>query len=113
MAKIFTIGHSSHKWNDFISILKDKHVDAIVDVRRYPESRACPQFNKGQMIIELKKENISHIHIEKLGGRRKQSDTKRSRCDDNNSGKTRALEPMRIIWPRHFLEKVSVKYFHL
>ena len=38
------------------------------------------------MIIELKKENISYIHIERLGGRRKQSDTKRSRYDDNNSG---------------------------
>jgi hypothetical protein len=38
------------------------------------------------MTIELKKENISYIHIEKLGGRRKQSDTKRSRYDDNNSG---------------------------
>jgi uncharacterized protein (DUF488 family) len=86
MAKIFTIGHSNHKWNDFISSLKDKHVDTVVDVRRYPGSRACPQFNKGQMIIELKKENISYMHIEKLGGRRKQSDTKRSRYDDNNSG---------------------------
>jgi uncharacterized protein (DUF488 family) len=62
-----------------LSILKDKHVDVVVDVRRYRGSRACPQFNKGQMTIELKKENISYIHIEKLGGRRKQSDTKRSR----------------------------------
>ncbi len=81
MAKIFTLGHSNHKWNDFISILKDKHVDAVVDVRRYPGSRACPQFNKEQMTIELKKENISYMHIEKLGGRRKQS-----RDDDNNNG---------------------------
>ena len=82
MAKIFTIGHSNHKWNDFISILKDKHVDAVVDVRRYPGSKACPQFNKEQMTMELKKENISYIHIEKLGGRRKQS----RYDDDNNSG---------------------------
>jgi uncharacterized protein (DUF488 family) len=58
----------------------------VVDVRRYPGSRACPQFNKERMIMELKKENVSYIHIEKLGGRRKQSDTKRSRYDDNNSG---------------------------
>jgi uncharacterized protein (DUF488 family) len=86
MAKIFTIGHSNHKWSDFISILKDNHVDEVVDVRRYPGSRVCPQFNKELMIMELKKENVSYIHIEKLGGRRKQSDTKRSRYDDNNSG---------------------------
>ncbi len=86
MARIFTIGHSNHKWSDFISILKDNHVDLVVDVRRYPGSRACPQFNKEQMIIELKKENVSYIHIEKLGGRRKQSDIKRSRYEDNKSG---------------------------
>jgi uncharacterized protein (DUF488 family) len=46
MARIFTIGHSNRKWSDFISILKDNHVDLLVDVRRYPGSRACPQFNK-------------------------------------------------------------------
>jgi uncharacterized protein (DUF488 family) len=86
MTKIFTIGHSNHKWSDFISILKGNRVDEVVDVRRYPGSRACPQFNKERMIVELKKENVSYIHIERLGGRRKQSDTKRSRYDDNNSG---------------------------
>jgi uncharacterized protein (DUF488 family) len=86
MTKIFTIGHSNHKWSDFISTLKDNHVDVIVDVRRYPGSRACPQFNKEHMTIELKKENVSYLHIEKLGGRRKQSDTKRSGYDDNNNG---------------------------
>jgi len=86
MAKIFTIGHSNHKWSDFISILKDNHVDVVVDVRRYPGSRACPQFNKEQMIVELKKENVSYIHIEKLGGRRKRSDTKKSEYNSNNSG---------------------------
>lgn len=99
MTKIFTIGHSNHKWSDFISILKGNRVDEVVDVRRYPGSRACPQFNKERMIVELKKENVSYIHIEKLGGRRKQSDTKRSRYHDNNSGW--ALEPMLIIWPPH------------
>jgi len=86
MAKIFTIGHSNHEWSDFISILKDNHADVVVDVRHYPGSRACPQFNKERMIMELNKENLSYTHIEKLGGRRKQSDTKRSRYDDNNSG---------------------------
>ena len=53
MAIVFTIGHSNRKWGDFISILKDNHVDLIVDVRRYPGSRVCPQFNKEQMTIEL------------------------------------------------------------
>ncbi len=86
MAKIFTIGHSNYKWSDFTSTLKDNRIDVVVDVRRYPGSRTCPQFNKEQLIIALKKENISYAHIEKLGGRRKQSDIKGIRYDDNNSG---------------------------
>jgi uncharacterized protein (DUF488 family) len=86
MVKIFTIGHSNHRWYDFVSTLKDNFIDVVVDVRRYPGSKTCPQFNKEQMIKALNKENVSYEHIEKLGGRRKRSDTKRSRYDDNNSG---------------------------
>jgi uncharacterized protein (DUF488 family) len=37
------------------------------------------------MVKALKKENVSYVHIEKLGGRRKQSDITRSRYDNNNN----------------------------
>ena len=57
MTKVFTIGHSNRKWSDFVSTLKDNHIDVVVDVRRYPGSRKCPQFNKEQMVKALKKEN--------------------------------------------------------
>jgi uncharacterized protein (DUF488 family) len=85
MDRVFTIGHSNRKWSDFISILKDNHVDLLVDVRRYPGSRACPQFNKEHMTTELQKENVSYVHIEKLGGRRNKLDTKEDRLSDNNN----------------------------
>ena len=55
--RVFTIGHSNRKWSDFISILKENNVDLLGDVRRYPGSRACPQFNKEQMAA-LQNENI-------------------------------------------------------
>ena len=87
MAKILTIGHSNQKWTDITSTLKDNHIDLIVDVRRYPGSKTCPQFNKEQMVKALKEENVSYVHIEKLGGRRNQSDTKGSRYDDNSGWK--------------------------
>jgi uncharacterized protein (DUF488 family) len=88
MTQVFTIGHSNRKWSDFISILKYNHVDLLVDVRRYPGSRACPQFNKEQMTTELRKENVSYVHIGKIGGRRNKLDTKDDRRsdDDNNTG---------------------------
>jgi uncharacterized protein (DUF488 family) len=55
---VFTIGHSNRKWSDFTCILKDNRVNLLVDVRRYPASRACPQFNKAHMITELEKQNV-------------------------------------------------------
>jgi uncharacterized protein (DUF488 family) len=44
----------------------------MVDARRYPGSRAYPQFNREEMANQLKKEDITYVHIEKLGGRRRQ-----------------------------------------
>ena len=92
MAKIFTIGHSNQKWSDFTSTLNDNHIDLVVDVRRYPGSKTCPQFNKEQMIKMLHKENVSYVHIEKLGGRRKRSDTKGSRYNDNSGWKNNSFK---------------------
>ena len=74
MPRVFTIGHSNRKWIDFVSILKYIHVDILADVRRYPGSRVCPQFDKEQMTTKLREENVLYLHIEKLGGRRNKSD---------------------------------------
>jgi uncharacterized protein (DUF488 family) len=86
MAQVFSIGHSNRNWSNFIFMLKDNHVDVLVDVRRYPGSRACPQFNKEQITTELRKENVSYVHIEKFGGRRNKVDTKGDICGNNNNG---------------------------
>ncbi|MFL6410364.1 MAG: DUF488 family protein [Nitrososphaeraceae archaeon] len=84
MAQVFSIGHSNRNWSNFIFMLKDNHVDVLVDVRRYPGSRACPQFNKEQITTELRKENVSYVHIEKFGGIRNKVDTKGDICGNNN-----------------------------
>jgi uncharacterized protein (DUF488 family) len=88
MTLVFTIGHSNREWSDFISILKENNVEVLVDVRRYPGSRACPQFNKEQMTTALQMENLTYVHIEKLGGRRNNLDIKEnSRNNDHiNAG---------------------------
>ena len=72
MQPIFTIGHSNHSWNDFILLLLNNHVNILVDVRRYPGSQAYPQFNREETAKQLKKEDITYVHIEMLGGRRRQ-----------------------------------------
>jgi uncharacterized protein (DUF488 family) len=56
----------------------------LVDVRRYPWSRVCPQFNSKQMTAKVHDENVSYIHIEKLGGRR--NTLNRKHDGYNNSG---------------------------
>ena len=91
--RVFTIGHSNRKWSDFISILKENNVDLLVDVRRYPGSRACPQFNKEQMTTAVQRENISYVHIEKLGGRRNnnKSDSKGNRSRDYGGWKNKSF----------------------
>ena len=81
---LFTIGHSNRKWSDFISILKHNNVDLLVDVRRYPWSKMCPQFNSEQRTTKLHEENVSYIHIDKLGGRR--NTLNRKQDGYNNSG---------------------------
>jgi hypothetical protein len=63
------------------------------------------------MIKALKKENVSYVHIEKLGGRLKQSEIKGSEYNSNNNSGWRN-ERFRA-WPPHHLEKVSMRYVHL
>jgi uncharacterized protein (DUF488 family) len=68
---IWTIGHSTRDWPEFVELLKAHGVKALVDVRHYPSSRRFPQFNKAAMAEALRAEEIDYIHEVDLGGRRK------------------------------------------
>lgn len=68
---IWTIGHSSRTFGEFVELLNAFHIELLVDVRRYPGSRKFPQFNKDSLEQSLPKQGISYRHIESLGGRRK------------------------------------------
>ncbi|MER5174625.1 MAG: DUF488 domain-containing protein [Candidatus Nitrosocosmicus sp.] len=92
MTQIFTIGHSNRQMHDFISLLQDNQVDIVVDVRRYPGSKICPQFNKENMIKEMVKENIMYNHIEKLGGMRKQQADIGEPVYDNQGWKNKSFK---------------------
>lgn len=69
--KVWTIGHSTRSFEEFLEILKSSKVEQIIDVRRYPGSRKFPQFNKESLQKSLVDHNIAYIHLEVLGGRRK------------------------------------------
>lgn len=72
MTSVFTIGHSTRKIEEFISLLKEHNIQLLVDVRRYPGSRRHPQFNKETLAKSLNTTGIEYNHMKDLGGRRDQ-----------------------------------------
>ncbi len=68
--KLFTIGHSNHEIEKFISLLRNNHIEVLVDVRTSPYSRHHPQFNKDSLEKDLAHSGILYIYEGKdLGGR--------------------------------------------
>ena len=70
---IYTIGHSTHSSDEFVSLLKAYKIESLVDVRSYPGSNYMPQFNKENMEKWLPENGISYLHMPTLGGRRKRN----------------------------------------
>jgi uncharacterized protein (DUF488 family) len=79
MQRIWTIGHSTRKIDDFVSALKAHGIKLIADVRLLPGSKRYPQFNQDALTKSLSERRISYEHFPELGGRRK------SKPDSRNS----------------------------
>jgi uncharacterized protein (DUF488 family) len=71
MFTLYTIGHSSHTIEEFISILHAQQISHIVDVRTIPKSRYVPWFNANILSNTLKNQKIAYTHMPELGGLRK------------------------------------------
>ncbi len=67
---IYTIGHSTRSFEDLLELLEENNVKQIVDVRRFPGSRAHPQFQQDPFRRALQAAGLSYIHLGALGGRR-------------------------------------------
>ncbi|MDE2098841.1 MAG: DUF488 domain-containing protein [Patescibacteria group bacterium] len=72
---VWTIGHSSRPFPEFVQLLKNNSIDRVVDVRSLPGSTKFPWFNKEVMPDELEPYGIAYTHIIELGGRRNKSRT--------------------------------------
>lgn len=68
---IYTIGHSTRTHEEVFSLLKENGVHTLADVRSYPSSRFCPQWNKQDIIDACEAEGLEYTHIAALGGKRK------------------------------------------
>jgi Protein of unknown function, DUF488 len=67
----FTIGHSTHSLEEFVSMLKAHGVAQLVDVRTVPKSRRVPQFNSESLAVDLPAQGIDYVHLKALGGLRR------------------------------------------
>jgi uncharacterized protein (DUF488 family) len=69
--RIFTIGHSTRTFEEFIAIVNAHGVKAVADVRLIPKSRRYPHFNDESLARELPKAGIEYHPFKSLGGRRR------------------------------------------
>lgn len=68
---VWTIGHSTHPMDEFVSILQTHGITRIADVRRFAGSRKYPHFAPDSMERVLGEVGIGYTSVPSLGGRRK------------------------------------------
>ncbi|HEX4052936.1 MAG TPA: DUF488 domain-containing protein [Tepidisphaeraceae bacterium] len=68
---VFTIGHSTRPWPEFLEILQAHRIGAVADVRQFPGSRRFPHFNAEALSAALPAAGIDYLPFRNLGGRRK------------------------------------------
>lgn len=69
-SRLWTIGHSTHSIEAFLSMLESHGIKALADVRRHPGSRRHPQFNAEVLREALAARAIEYVSFHELGGRR-------------------------------------------
>lgn len=70
MTALYTIGHSNHSLETFLSLLERHAIEAVADVRTYPRSRYNPQFNRETLAEALAERGVRYVFLgAELGGR--------------------------------------------
>ncbi|HET9708218.1 MAG TPA: DUF488 domain-containing protein [Gemmatimonadales bacterium] len=67
---VYTIGHSTREFPEFLRLLESQGIGHLVDVRRYPASRRHPQYARAALEEALLAAGIAYTHEQDLGGRR-------------------------------------------
>jgi uncharacterized protein (DUF488 family) len=68
--QIFTIGHSNHSSDHFLTLLKSHKIDVIVDTRTHPYSNHTPQFDEPSLKACLENSGFRYLYLgNQLGGR--------------------------------------------
>lgn len=68
---LFTIGHSTRAWDEFLALLQRYEIELLCDVRTAPGSRKHPQYNQADLEAALNEAGIGYLYCRGLGGFRK------------------------------------------
>lgn len=67
---IYTVGHSSHSWAEFVELLQKHSIQVVCDVRSAPYSRKNPHFNRENLKPALRAAGVLYGFFgTALGGR--------------------------------------------
>src|SRR4051794_23726189 len=70
MPGLLTVGHGALRRAELTALLRDAAVDRLVDIRRFPASRANPDVRREEMERWLPEIGVAYRWEERLGGRR-------------------------------------------
>jgi uncharacterized protein (DUF488 family) len=75
---IYTIGHSNHSAEAFLSLLERHRIEAVADVRSFASSRRHPQFNGEALARALAGRGIRYVFLGKeLGAKHRDASCRR------------------------------------
>ena len=69
--RLYSVGHSNHSMEAFLAILDAFEIHSLVDVRSYPTSSHCPQFDQSHLESCVTQHGITYHWFQDLGGYRK------------------------------------------
>lgn len=79
-ASVYSLGHSTHTWEEFIELLRAHEIKVLADVRSLPGSKRLPHFDKENFERKLPELGVQYRHLPLLGGLRK------GKKDSTNTG---------------------------
>lgn len=81
--KLWTVGHTTHSFDVFLSLLRQHGVTAVADVRSQPYSRRSEQFNREPLAARLEDAGIRYVFLgDELGARRAETECYEGGCAD-------------------------------
>jgi uncharacterized protein (DUF488 family) len=70
---LFSIGHSTHAFDDFVRLLAGAGIKQVADIRTVPRSRKWPHFATQHLSASLPAGGIDYVHLAGLGGWRRRA----------------------------------------